>query len=330
MNSATRVSAFAIAMAAVLAGGWAVGAAVGPDAATPPADVAQEHAPDAPAAGTTNGAEPALPGLAATQNGYTLVADQLRLPALASVPFRFRVTDAASAPVTRFEVEHDKRLHLVVVRRDGTNYQHVHPEMAADGTWSVPLALPAAGSYRVFADFTPEGGPKTTLGTDVHAAGDYQPAAAVTESGESRESTVDGYSVRLDGVLTAGAESTVTATVTRDGRPVTDLQPYLGAYGHLVALRASDLAYLHVHPHGGPGDGATAAGPGVAFAVTAPTPGGYRLFLDFQHEGVVRTASFTLVVGGSPQPAPDGTNDDGTDQHGGDQGGDEHGDGQGG
>jgi copper chaperone CopZ len=74
---------------------------------------------------------------------------------------------------------------------------------------------------------------------------------------------------------------------------VTDLEPYLAAYGHLVALRAGDLAYLHVHPAGEPGDGKTPAGPDITFYATAPSTGDYRLFLDFQHDGVVRTAEFT-------------------------------------
>ncbi|GAA2466355.1 hypothetical protein GCM10023100_74820 [Actinocorallia cavernae] len=84
-----------------------------------------------------------------------------------------------------------------------------------------------------------------------------------------------------------------------DGHPVGDLQPYLGAYGHLVALRAGGLAYLHVHPSGEPGDGTTKPGPEVSFTVTAPTAGRYRLFFDFQHEGKVRTAAFTVHTTGT-------------------------------
>ena len=241
--------------------------------------------------GAAASASDALPGLASTQHGYTFAPQNTRLDAGAPADFRFRIVDGSSAPVTRFAVEHDKLLHLVVVRRDGAHYQHLHPELAADGTWSVPLTLPAAGSYRMFADFRPDGGEKTTLGVDVQAAGDYRPQAP---AGEQRTSTVDGYTVTLEGPLTAGASATVTASVTSGGQPVTDLQPYLGAYGHLVALRDGDLAYLHVHPDGVPGDGRTSAGPRVTFAVQVPTAGRYLLFLDFQHGGVVRTASFVL------------------------------------
>ncbi|MDP9870255.1 hypothetical protein J2S55_009521 [Streptosporangium brasiliense] len=107
--------------------------------------------------------------------------------------------------------------------------------------------------------------------------------------------------------------------MSKDGKPVTDLQPYLGAYGHLVALRTGDLAYLHVHPDGEPGDGRTAPGPEITFYAEVPSRGDYRLFLDFQHEGTVRTADFTLGAGTStaatatptpsatPKPAPDPT-----------------------
>ncbi len=105
------------------------------------------------------------------------------------------------------------------------------------------------GVYRAFADFTPTGGPATTLGVDLSVAGAYAPVVHET----SRLAEIDGYQVRLDGELTAGQASPLTLTVTKDGAAVTDLQPYLGAYGHLVALRATDLAYLHVHPRRQPG-----------------------------------------------------------------------------
>ncbi len=101
---------------------------------------------------------------------------------------------------------------------------------------------------------------------------------------------------------------------------MTDLQPYLAAYGHLVALRDGDLAYLHVHPAGEPGDGTTAPGPDITFYATAPSPGDYRLFLDFQHGDVVHTAEFTVRAGDTAAaatsagdtPVPPGPTDGGS------------------
>ena len=107
--------------------------------------------------------------------------------------------------------------------------------------------------------------------------------------------------MKLTGDLVAGEHSMLKLRVTHDGQPVTDLQPYLGAYGHLVALRGGDLAYLHVHPDGEPGDGKTEPGPEVEFGAEVPSDGTYHLYLDFKHDGVVRTAQFQLdaTAGGS-------------------------------
>lgn len=150
----------------------------------------------------------------------------------------------------------------------------------------------------MFADFVPAGGDGLTLGADLHVAGRYDPQplppAATT-------STVDGYTVSLSGAVKANESSPLVLSVSRNGKPVTDLQPYLGAYGHLVALRASDLAYLHVHPMGKPG--ATPAGPEIGFHATFPSNGDYRLFLDFKHGNVVRTAEFTVSVRAGREPA---------------------------
>ena len=64
----------------------------------------------------------------------------------------------------------------------------------------------------------------------------------------SNQASTDGYDVTLGGRPIAGQESELTFTVRRNGEPVTDLEPYLGAFGHLVSLRGGDLAYLHTHP----------------------------------------------------------------------------------
>jgi hypothetical protein len=218
-------------------------------------------------------------------------------------------------------VEHEKELHLIAVRRDFSGFQHVHPEMAPDGTWSTDLDLDP-GQWRVFADFKPTDGDALTLGNDLAVRGTYRPTPASTDT---RTSQVDDYRVELEGDLRAGAEAELTLEVSRDGRPVTDLQPYLGAYGHLVALRGGDLAYLHVHPDGTPGDGETEPGPEVVFFTEVPSPGRYHLYLDFKHEGVVRTAAFVVTVDadGTTQPSDDNS-DDAEEPDGGHSDGDAH------
>ncbi len=301
MNTAAKLSAYGAALALVVVGAYATGTAVGPLSTA--SVISGEHGGTSGAEGAGHGdghsgtvagtASDQPGGLTSSRGGYTLTPTDPTLTAATTEDFSFRITGPGGGAVTAFDVEHDKRMHLIVVRRDTTGFQHVHPEMAADGTWSVPLTLPAAGSYRAFADFTPTGGEGLPLGIDLSVPGPFEPVAHEP----SRTAVVDGYEVKLSGDLVAGRASALTLSVSRDGQPVTDLQPYLAAYGHLVALREGNLAYLHVHPEGASGDGRTAAGPEIEFVAEVPSAGSYRLFLDFSHGGVVRTAEFTVPTG---------------------------------
>ncbi|AKS33063.1 hypothetical protein [Mycolicibacterium goodii] len=217
--------------------------------------------------------------------GYTLELTDGSLEPGAQVPLRFRVLDGSGAAVTDYDENHEKDLHLIVVRRDLTGYRHLHPTLDSTGTWSVPLDVPVGGDYRVYADFVPAGGSDVVAEADLRVTGEYEPQPLPAPSDTA---TVDGYTVTLSGSPTAQGASQLNLSASRDGRPV-DLQPYLGAYGHLVALRAADLHYLHVHPTGdSPRD--------IAFHTEFPSAGDYRLYFDFKHDDVVRTAEFTVSV----------------------------------
>lgn len=205
----------------------------------------------------------------------------------------FRIVDAAGEAVTEFTTSHDRELHLIVVRSDGADFRHVHPELdVGTGTWTIPWAWQSAGTFRVYADFTPAGAGARglTLTRTIDVAGAFSPVAAEPR----RVAEVDGFTVTLDGALTAGAPGELTATVESEGRPVQTLEPYLGAFGHLVALRQGDLAFLHVHPEGDEPEQGDTGGPQIRFIATAPTAGRYLLYLDFQVDGQVHTASFVV------------------------------------
>jgi hypothetical protein len=278
-----KLAGFAAVLLLVFGGAVAVGGAIGPERDGSDAaggdDAMSAH-------GGGEAAPDPVRGLAASHDGLALALEQTELRRGRPSELRFSIVGADGQPVRDFEVEHEKRMHFIVVRRDGQGFQHLHPELGDDGVWHVELTLPAAGSYRVFADFKHDDEAQT-LAADLSVDGeaDYAPLPAPATSAD----TGDGYDVRLDaGALRAGRESELRFTVTRGGEPV-ETEPYLGAGGHLVALREGDLAYLHVHPEG--------QGDAVSFMTEFPSEGRYRLYLQFKHEGKVHTAEFTQEVG---------------------------------
>lgn len=288
MSAPLKLAGFAAVLALLLGGGAIAGATLGPDrddakrpkmaghGEEPAAAMAQSHGEDAAGHGE---ADP-VRGLASAEDGLRL---DLRTPELrrgANERLAFTVTGADGHPVKDFDVTHTKRMHVIVVRRDLTGFQHLHPKLAADGTWTTPLRLGAAGSYRVFADFSHDGEART-LAADLRVDG---PADLRALPAPSPTTTTDGYDVALTATgVHSGEEADLRFAITREGRPV-KTEPYLGAGGHLVALREGDLAFLHVHPEGD------------RFMATFPTEGRYRLFLQFKADGAVHTAEFTQEV----------------------------------
>lgn len=234
-------------------------------------------------------------GLSDAMDGYRLTSTTRTLAAGRPGTYRFTVTGPDGGPVTDFAVDQTKRLHFYAVRSDLTGFQHLHPVMAADGTWRADLAELKPGAWRMFATFTPGSGPGRdtafVLSRTVAVPG---PAAVRPLPAPARSVRVDGYTVNVAGRLMAGMEHPLTVTITKAGRPVTDLQPYLDSYAHLTAFHQGDGAFAHLHPtarvHGDHG------GPDLSFHAELPSAGHWRLFLQFQAAGTLHTAALTLDV----------------------------------
>ncbi|MET7714447.1 hypothetical protein [Streptomyces sp. NPDC005407] len=320
MNTALKITGFAAALAGAFGAAYGVGSSVAPiSTGTQPAAHSDHGAGAADGGGgpqVTGPGDPPAGGLQISEGGYALDLRTPRVEAERRTELRFGILDKSGRKTIAYKRVHGKELHLILASRDLSVYRHLHPTWADDGTWSTPVDLPKAGDYRVFADFTPEamGGKNLTLGADLAVSGTYKP---VSFPDTSRTAGVDGYTVTVNGDLRPGEARKLDLKITKNGRPVTDLQPYLGAYGHLVALRSGDLAYLHVHPNDEADDDTTKPGPVVSFTATAPSSGAYRLFLDFKHNGTVRTAAFTVRAGTSTgaQQSAEPTAGHGADSH---------------
>lgn len=235
-------------------------------------------------------------GTQASMTGYTLVPATTTLAAGTATRFPFRITGPNTNTVTWFEPDRTKLMHFYLISSDLAGYQHTHPTMADDGTWTATLAALTPGSYRAYASFiTPDAMGKPiafVLSVPVTVPGH---TAITPVPPASPTTTVDGYTLTLSGQPMAGMAYPMTVHVTRNGQPVTDLQPYLDTYAHLSAFHAGDLAFAHLHPsgmvHGDHG------GPDLLFTAEFGESGTWRVYVQFQTDGTLRTAAFTVTVG---------------------------------
>jgi hypothetical protein len=315
MGATRKIALFAAGLLVVFGAAAAIGSVVEPADTESGSSHGAEHVAtegegteekmESHTAHQTADTEHAPAGLGIAEGGYTLRMAPTQLGRGEASELRFSI-DGAEGPVTSFDELHERRMHLIVVRRDGTEFRHLHPEMDEAGTWSIPIGFGQPGVYRAFADFS-VAGEQHTLASDLFVSGGEFEARPFPP--ESPVDSTDGYEVRLRaGEPVAGEPTSLTFSVSQGGHDVHDLSPYLGAKGHLVALREGDLAFLHVHPeeagsghgHGGghaeDDGGHEGLANEIAFAATFPTAGRYRLYLQFKHQATVQTVEYTVVV----------------------------------
>lgn len=216
--------------------------------------------------------------------------------------FTYRIRNDRGEALKDFAVVHEKIMHLIVVRKDLQNFQHLHPDFSpATGEFSLAVVFPTDGPYRLFPDFTPARAADNPqlLPVTVFAdamVGDqsrYQPQP-VTADTETKE-RVGEYEVTHTfpgSPVNAAVPLTYSLSVAQNGQPVTDLEPYLGARGHSVILRADTLDFIHTHAE----EDGKIEGPQLTFSTTFPGLGLYKIFTQFQHAGSVYTADYAISI----------------------------------
>lgn len=247
-----------------------------------PAPKADEHA--------GHGAAPA-PKADDIKAAFTFSPDkpQAGKEALVSI----RVIDGANKPVEKFDINHEKKMHLIVVSKDLSYFNHIHPESKDKGVFSIANTFPAGGEYKLFADFVPSGMSGTTKSQWATVQGEAAKPAPV-QPDASMTKTVDGKEITLAfDKLQAGQDVNLTFTLKDGGtkKPITNLQQYLGAVGHVVILSEDAEQYLHVHP-----TEEKATGPDAKFMTKFPKSGIYKIWGQFQHEGKVVTVPFVVKI----------------------------------
>jgi hypothetical protein len=239
------------------------------------------------------------------------------------ITMRFAISHPGTGERTKkFEAVHEKLYHLFVISQDMEFFQHLHPTQTTDGSWLIELALPKPGYYKVLSDFLPSGGSSQFIARPLVTAGytgDLAADGARLIPDTSFTKTVDDMTATIaydPPAFVAGLYGHLQfhLTDTKTGRPITDLQTYLGAFGHTLIMSEDMSDYVHSHPFdilampdddGGPPQflippgsnlETLRGGPDVTFEGLMPKPGRFRAWTQFRRHDKVYTVAFTFEV----------------------------------
>lgn len=211
-------------------------------------------------------------------------------------------------PIKNFEVVHDKRYHLFVISQDMEFFEHIHPQQNEQGIWSIEVTLPKPGYYELLSDFVPTGGGSQFLRRSLitaGATGDLMAGSAHLVADTVKTKTVGDLTAAVTydpNVLRAGSYGHLTFRLTRTGtdEPVRELQPYLGAFGHMLIMSEDMVDYVHSHPaeilSSELKRDELRGGPDVMFEGLMPKSGRYRAWTQFLYQDKLYTFVNTFEV----------------------------------
>jgi hypothetical protein len=223
-------------------------------------------------------------GTSSSANGFTLMAMNSSFDAGYEGELEFHIMNSDGI-VKDFEVVHEKPMHLLLVSHDLTSYMHLHPEMRDDGNWVVDVKFPQDGFWRMVADFKSMGS-ATVLGTDLRVGEEAMKMANFTE--EVRIAESGGYVAELTGSTAHEDSSPLKVRISKDGEPVAEVTPYLGASGHMVGFEQASLTFVHLHPNEGFADGT------LTFTAPPMEHGFYSFFLQVDVGGELQLFNFIV------------------------------------
>jgi len=217
-----------------------------------------------------------------------------------AVTFRIEARERMSGETVRhFETVHERPIHFIVASQDLTEFHHLHPELAADESYQLQHMFQQSGKYHVWLDYSLPGEPPNIDEFAFTVPGRAPVAKPLVTT--SLKQTVGPVRIMLEPAkpLCAGDDIPLSLQLTGD---LKDVEPYLGAWAHVMLVRSDGSGFTHLHPLGDAPASAhdhSPVGPapsGLAFMANFPVPGRYKLWAQIQVRGEVLTAPFVIVV----------------------------------
>lgn len=206
------------------------------------------------------------------------------------------IQDETGKPVNKFDVFQEKIMHLIVVSNDLEHFNHLHPEYKENGSFQVSVNFPNPGEYTLFSDYKPAGQAEYISSTNLTIPGTVPLPKSLAKYEKTK--TISDTKVNLnisEEKIKVGEEVSLTFDIkNNNNQPVKDLKPYLGEKGHLVIIKSSSTLsksdYLHAHAMKNTPDGQ------VKFHTKFPQSGTYKMWMQFDRNGKIKTADFWVNV----------------------------------
>lgn len=220
-----------------------------------------------------------------------LTADPVKPTASQPAKLRLMLHDATGKMLKDFEPTHEKLAHLIIVRHELDEFAHLHPSVDAEGNLSVDHTFPVGGKYHFFLDYKAAGKSPATAQTTIEVEGE-SPAGVPLSLDVPGTVKGDGYAATVSFNSAADKSRVMTFKIhDQEDNEVKDLEPYLGAMGHLVVLSSDAKNYVHAHPLTDAANGGT-----VEFEIHFPGPGLYKSWGQFQRNGRVFTIPAVVQI----------------------------------
>jgi hypothetical protein len=213
-----------------------------------------------------------------------------------SVNLVIDIQDATGKPVNKFDIFQEKIMHLIVVRDDLNSFAHIHPEYKENGRFQVTTKFPESGNYTLFSDYKPAGNKENVSLMNITIPGTVPLPKNLEKFTKTK--TISDTKVNLNisaPKIKVGQDINLTFDLKDNkNQPIKDLQPYLGEKGHLVIIKSSSPLtssdYIHAHAIKNTPDGK------IEFHTKFPKPGTYKMWMQFNRNGQIKTADFWVNV----------------------------------
>jgi len=215
---------------------------------------------------------------------------------------RFRLIGPGNVPVIpdNLHTTHTEKLHALLLDPSFTDYHHEHPRPTEiPGEYIFTFTPQRSGPYRMWLDVMP-----VATGRGEFPIVDLMPiprpiVKAPAPQAAVTEGTSGPFRAKVElpaGGLTFGNVASIRVHLEEDGKPLTRVEPLMGAFAHMVGFSDDFQSILHIHPTGAMPVPGQFGGPQVDFQVRPLLPGWLRLYLQYQVDGQGHLAEFVLPV----------------------------------